>query len=206
MAVSLQILAVASQNMDIQELLLTAARALAVYVLMLAVIRALGKRTVGNFAAFDLLVALMLGEVVDEIIYGDVSFMQGTVAIAAIAGAQAGNAWLTRLGHGFDRVLEGTPTAIVQDGRLIDAGLRKERMNVKDVMAHLREQGIGDVREVRSAFVEDDGGISVLRRSWAEPARMADVDDTARKEMSRDLHGDERAAEATRTDAPQWLT
>jgi hypothetical protein len=31
----------------------------------------LGKRTVGNFTAFDLLVALMLGEIVDEIIYGD---------------------------------------------------------------------------------------------------------------------------------------
>jgi uncharacterized membrane protein YcaP (DUF421 family) len=34
-------------------------------------------RTVGNFSAFDLLVALMLGEVVDEIIYADVNFLQG---------------------------------------------------------------------------------------------------------------------------------
>lgn len=39
---------------------------------MLAVIRATGKRTIGNFTAFDLLVALMLGDLVDEIIYGDV--------------------------------------------------------------------------------------------------------------------------------------
>jgi uncharacterized membrane protein YcaP (DUF421 family) len=70
--------------MDTGELLLTAARAIAVYVLMLGVIRALGKRTVGNFSAFDLLVALMLGEVVDEIIYGDVRFLHGTVAIVTI--------------------------------------------------------------------------------------------------------------------------
>ena len=54
--------------MDLQELMLTATRALAIYLLMLIVIRALGKRTVGNFAAFDLVVALMLGEVVDEIV------------------------------------------------------------------------------------------------------------------------------------------
>ena len=52
---------------------------------MLVVVRALGKRTVGNFSAFDLLVALMLGEVVDEIIYGDVRFIQGTVAIVTLA-------------------------------------------------------------------------------------------------------------------------
>jgi uncharacterized membrane protein YcaP (DUF421 family) len=64
--------------------MLTAARAAAVSVFMLIVIRALGKRTVGNFSAFDLLVALMLGEVVDEIIYGDVLFTQGAVAIVAM--------------------------------------------------------------------------------------------------------------------------
>ena len=58
--------------MDPRELMLTAARAAAVYVFTLIVIRALGKRTVGNFSTFDLPVALMLGEVVDEIIYGDV--------------------------------------------------------------------------------------------------------------------------------------
>ena len=50
-------------GMDPRELMLTAARAVAVYVLMLIVIRALGKRTVGNFSAFDLLVALNLVQV-----------------------------------------------------------------------------------------------------------------------------------------------
>src|SRR5688572_11021895 len=120
--------------MDPRELMLTAARAVAVYVLMLIVVRALGKRTVGNFAAFDLLVALMLGELVDEIIYGDVTFSQGTVAIVVIAAAQAGNAWLTFWGHGFDTLLEGTPTVIVRDGRLEEKGMKSERMNAKEVM------------------------------------------------------------------------
>ena len=81
-------------GMDPRELMLTAARAAAVYVFMLIVIRALGKRTVGNFSAFDLIVALMLGEVVDEIIYGDVLFIQGAVAIVAIAALAYADAWL----------------------------------------------------------------------------------------------------------------
>src|SRR5918995_413435 len=138
--------------MDPRELLLTAARALAVFMLMLLVIRTLGKRTVGNFAAFDLLVALMLGEVVDEIIYGDVTFLQGSIAIVVIATAQASNAWLTWWDHGFDKVLEGQPTVIVKNGKLQEDGMRAERMNGKDVIAHLREQGIHDLREVQLAF------------------------------------------------------
>jgi uncharacterized membrane protein YcaP (DUF421 family) len=190
---------------DPQELLLTAGRAVAVYALMLVVIRALGKRTVGNFAAFDLLVALMLGEVVDEIIYGDVGFAQGTVAIVVIAAAQYSNAWLSWWDHGFDKLLEGTPTVVVRDGQLREDGMKAERMNEKDIIAHLRSQGIHDLREVHLALVEDDGSVSVLKRSWAEPAQKADVDKDAAREKNEDTGGKDEPTGSCRTDARQWL-
>ena len=94
--------------MDTRELLLTALRALGVYALVLVVIRVLGKRTVGNFTAFDLLVALMLGEIVDEVIYGDVTFAQGGVAILVIAVAHYANSAMSYWDHGLARILEGT--------------------------------------------------------------------------------------------------
>ena len=161
--------------MDWNELLLTAGRALAVYVLMLVVVRALGKRTVGNLSAFDLLVALMLGEVVDEIIYGDVRFLQGTVAIVAIGAVAYTDAWLAWWDHGWDAILEGKPTIVVRNGEFVRDGMRRERMNEKDVLAQLRVQGILDMREVHLAIVENDGTVSVLKHSWAEPAQKADV-------------------------------
>jgi len=61
---------------DIQELFQTGLRAAGVYVLVLAVLRLTGKRSVGNSSAFDLFVALMVGEVVDEMIYGDVTLLR----------------------------------------------------------------------------------------------------------------------------------
>jgi uncharacterized membrane protein YcaP (DUF421 family) len=172
-----------ASRMDPQELAMTAARAAAVYVLMLVVIRALGKRTVGNFSAFDLLVALMLGEIVDEIIYGDVRFIQGTVAIVSIAALAYADSLLSFGGGGMQRVLEGTPTIVVRDGEFDKTGLRRERMNESDVLAHLRGQGIHDMREVHLAIVENDGSVSVLKYPWAEPAQKADVlkDENARR-------------------------
>ncbi len=161
--------------MDPQELVMTALRALGVYVLMLVVIRVLGKRTVGNFAAFDLLVALMLGEVVDEIIYGDVSIAQGLVAIGVVSAAQYGNAWLSYWDHGFDRVLEGTPTPIVRNGEMVVKGMRQERMNAKAVMHELRLQGVDDISEVKLAMVETDGVVSVIKEDWAEAVQRADL-------------------------------
>jgi uncharacterized membrane protein YcaP (DUF421 family) len=161
--------------MDPAELSLTAARALAVYLVMLIVIRALGKRTVGNFSAFDLLVALMLGEVVDEIIYGDVRFLQGTVAIVVIAGLAYADSLLAHSSDRMEALLEGTPTIVVRDGGFDRSGMRKERMNEKDVLGHLRMQGILDMREVRLAVVEHDGTVSVLKHTWAQEAQKADM-------------------------------
>jgi len=192
-------------RVDPNELLLTAARAAAVYVLMLAVIRALGKRTVGNFSAFDLLVALMLGEVVDEIIYGDVRFLQGTVAIVAIGALTYGDSWLSYFNHGIDKVLEGTPTVVVRDGAFARAGMRAERMNEPEVIAHLRTAGVRDMREVKLAVVERDGAVSVIKESWAEPAQKADVDKQESRLRDEALKGREEPPHHKRTDTPKAL-
>ncbi len=182
--------------MDWQELMMTALRSLAVYALMLIVIRLLGKRTVGNFTAFDLLVALMLGEVVDEIIYGDVSFLQGSVAIFVVASAKYATAALSYFDHGMNKVLEGQPTAVVRNGELQRDGLRGELMNEKEVLAALRLHGIDDMREVKLACVEVDGEVSVLREEWAETLQKGDL----KKEMKKNA-GDDEPPEDKKTDS-----
>jgi uncharacterized membrane protein YcaP (DUF421 family) len=172
---------------DAGELAQTAARALAVYALMLVVIRVLGKRTVGNFTAFDLLVALMLGEVVDEIVYGDVTLAQGVTAIAVVALAHYANSWLSYMDVRLGRVLEGAPVAVVRDGALVREGMRGERMNEKDVMAELRHEGITDLREVKLAMVEVDGVVTVQRHDWAEPVQKADLGGEHARQKRSDL-------------------
>lgn len=182
--------------MDWQELGMTAARGLLVYVAMLVVIRLLGKRTVGNFTAFDLLVALMLGEVVDEIIYGDVTLLQGFTAIFVVAAAKYLTGWLTYFDHGLHRIFEGKPTELVRDGQLVRKGLRHEMVNEKEVMAALRLQGIADVREVKLALMEVDGEVSVIRQEWAEPLQKSDVQGGVVTRVSKDEQ---------RTDAPEAI-
>lgn len=191
--------------MDTQELLLTAARAAAVYVFMLIVIRALGKRTVGNFSAFDLLVALMLGEIVDEMIYGDVRFIQGAVAVVSIAALAYADSWLSYWNHGMERILEGNPTVVVRDGELDPDGMRAERMNERDVFGHLRAAGIHDMREVHLAIVEHDGSVSVLKQSWAEPAQKADVLEDERERRIRAIGKEDETPASKRTDSRKAL-
>jgi uncharacterized membrane protein YcaP (DUF421 family) len=191
--------------MDANELLMTAARAVAVYVLLLIVIRALGRRTIGNISAFDLLVALMLGELVDEMIYGDVRFIQGTVAIVVIAGLAFTDSLLCYWDRGMEAILEGKPTLVVKSGRFHRQGMRRERMNEKDVLSALRIQGIRDMREVEIAVVEHDGSVSAVPYEWAQPVIKADIDRELAKARDEALKGRDEPPDSKRTDSPRAL-
>ena len=189
--------------MDTSELVFTALRGVGIYAIVLFIIRMTGKRTIGNFTAFDLLVALMLGEVVDEIIYGDVSLLQGLVALAVIALAHVANSWLSYWDHGFDAILEGTPTVIVKNGKLQRKGMRKERMNEKEVFAELRLNGIDDLREVKLAIVENDGEVSVIRQEWAEPLEKRNLKGRA---ATRGAPANEEPPPGKKTDSPEAIS
>jgi uncharacterized membrane protein YcaP (DUF421 family) len=191
--------------MDTQELLVTAGRTVAVYALMLVVLRCLGKREVGSFTPFDLLVALMLGEVVDEIAYGDVTFAQGATVILVVALLQYVTGWLTYLSRSMDRLLEGVPAILIHNGELNRPAMRKERVNEQEVMALLRQQGVDDLREVKLATLEVSGHMTVLKQDWAEPVRKGDLDGPERQQKQADTGGQEEPPPDKQTGAPRAL-
>ena len=178
--------------MEPSQLLMTAARTLAVYLMVLVLLRITGKREIGNFSPFDLLVALMLGEIVDEAIYGDVSFAQFALAAGMIALCQYATGWLTFQNKKLDALLEGTPSVLVRDGELQREALRKERMAEEEVMAMLREQGIDDLREVKVAVLEVSGRLSAIKQDWAEPVQKGDLPGQEQEEKQRDTGGQEQ--------------
>jgi uncharacterized membrane protein YcaP (DUF421 family) len=141
------------------------------------------------------------GEVVDEMIYGDVNFAQGAVAIVVIAGAKYATAWLSYTSPKMNRILEGKPTPIVKEGRLLRKGLRHELMHEREALAGLRLHGVSDMREVKLALMEVDGELSVLKEDWAEPVRKGDI--SGKRAAKKDE--EDEVPEDKRTDTPQAL-
>src|SRR5688500_2858168 len=162
--------------MDSQELLLTAARASLVYVFVLFVIRLLGKRSVGAFGAFDLMVALMLGEVVEEIIFADVSLAKGFVEISTIGVWHFVNGWAAYKSKFIDWLTESKACALVEHGEMNRDHMARERINEDELWTALREEGIEDIKEVKRAMIEPDGRISVIQEDWAKPLEKGDLE------------------------------
>ena len=161
--------------MDAQDLLLTAVRASVIYFFLLLVIRLLGKREVGSTSAFDFIVALMLGEVVDEAIFGDVTMVKGLLAIAVIALWHFVNSWASFKSKTIDKITGASPTVLVENGEIIQDALAKERLNDDELYSQLRLMEIEDIQEVKKATLEPNGQISVIQEDWAKPVQKGDL-------------------------------
>ena len=161
--------------MDISELIFTALRATFVYFFLLLIIRVLGKREIGATSAFDLIVALILGEVVDEIIYADVTIPQGVVAILVVAMWHLVNSWASFKSQFIDKLTGASPTVLVKNGRIQKKELAKERLNEEELFSELRMAGVDNLEEVKQATLEPNGSVSVLLEEWAKPVQYQDL-------------------------------
>jgi uncharacterized membrane protein YcaP (DUF421 family) len=171
--------------MDIQELAMTALRAMAIYVILLVIIRTLGKRTVGPFSAFDLIVALILGEVVDEPIFGDVPFVQGIVAIVVVAAMHFLNSYFSFKSPAFDRLTGGEPTILVKDGQMQRDGMAETRTNEEELWSMLREQQIEELAEVKRGTLEMNGKLSVIRADDRQTLEKRDLEQLLKTQKPR---------------------
>ena len=161
--------------MDWQELAFTAARATLIYGFLLVVIRLLGKRTIGHSTAFDFMVALILGEIVDEPIYGDVPIAQALVAVVVIAGWHWINSWLSYRSQRIDWLTAGPPRVLVRDGVIDRRAMARELVNEDELWSLLRENGIERLEDVRTATLEPGGKLSVLKTAEARELRKSDL-------------------------------
>jgi uncharacterized membrane protein YcaP (DUF421 family) len=151
--------------MDVREVALVAFRGLVIYVFLLVLLRVMGKRTVGGPTVFDFMVALILGELVDEPIYGDAPLAQALVALTAIAGLHYLNSYLGYRSTAFDRLTGGSPRVVVRNGHLDHDALAGEHVNPNELMGMLRAHEIEDLKQVKLAILEPDGKLSVLKAS-----------------------------------------
>ena len=140
-----------------------ALRSAIVYLAILLGLRLFGKRELGQMSIGDLVLILLIANAVQNAMVGvDVSLIGGlTAAFVLLVMNFLVVRVLGRTPFG-ERLLEGGPTLLVKDGRIMDQGLRREGVAREEVEMAIREHGIADETGVRAAYLEPDGTISVI--------------------------------------------
>lgn len=140
------------------------ARAFVVYAVLLLLVRLSGKRSVGQFTPFDLLVVMLLSESVSESLNGgDESLIGGLIAAATLVALNLALGFAATRTRRAEDFIEGAPVLIARDGELMVDVLRRHRLGQGEWERALREAD-AELGEVRRAFLEADGTISVLKQ------------------------------------------
>jgi uncharacterized membrane protein YcaP (DUF421 family) len=141
-------------------------RTVFVFVLILIVTRAVGRRELSSMEPIDLILLVVIGDLVQSgVTQSDYSLTGTTIVIVTMALLVVGTAWV---GFRFQRlrpILEGEPIILVADGRILEKNLRRQRMTVEELSAEARLSQIGALEDVRYAVLESNGKVSFFTRS-----------------------------------------
>ena len=140
-------------------------RATAIYALVMVLIRVSGKRAVGQFTPFDLVMLILVGNAVQNGINGGDNSLTGAAIMATtLIALNYGVAFLTSRSRRAERIIEGEPVVLARDGKLFEGVLRRELVSRDDFRESLRMNGIDDVAKVELALLETNGSISVVAK------------------------------------------
>jgi uncharacterized membrane protein YcaP (DUF421 family) len=136
-------------------------RTVFVFVLILVVTRAVGRRELSSMEPFDMILLVVIGDLVQQgVTQSDYSLTGATTVIATLALLTVLTAWLSFRVRRLRPILEGEPIVLVTDGRILERSLRRQRMTVEELVAEARQQQISSLDDVRFAVLESNGRVS----------------------------------------------
>ena len=140
-----------------------ALRTVVIYVMLVIGFRLFGKREVGQFTIFDLVLVLLVANAVQPAMTGpDNSLVGGSIIIVVLLALNWAVGLLRLRFPIFRKLVQSHPTVIAQDGQWLPEALRREGVDQEEAEMALREHGLSDMSEVQMAVLELDGTISIV--------------------------------------------
>jgi uncharacterized membrane protein YcaP (DUF421 family) len=144
-------------------------RTAVIYLVIWFLFRMMGKREVGELSVLDLVVSIMIGDIA-VLSFEDLEkpFIRQTIPMFVLAFLQITLAFASLKSVKLRNLMDGKPQIIINQGKIDEKAMRRQRYNFDDLLTQLREQGIIDINEVQFAILETSGKLSVIKKSDKE--------------------------------------
>lgn len=138
------------------------------YLFLFLLLRVVLKRQAGTLALSDLLLIVLLADAAQNgMSAGYKSLTDGILLVSVLVFWNFAIDWLGYRVPLLGRIVHPPPLPLIRDGRLIRQNMRHELVTREELLSQLREQGIEDVAAVKTAHMEGDGRISVVKKGGA---------------------------------------
>ena len=158
-------------------------RTLILYTLVIVALRLMGKREIGQLQPFELVVIIMISELAaipSENV--GIPLLSGIIPILVLLLTSLTLAWISLKSEKARAIICGTPSILIQRGKILEDELKKNRYNLTDLLEELRIKNIPNIADVEFAVLETNGQLSVFPKSQKRPTIPEDFHITTKYE------------------------
>ena len=164
-------------------LILSYIRTLILYILLIVVIRMMGKRQVGQMEPSEFVVTMLVANLASIPMQDSgIPLFSGIVPIVTVLGVELVLSALSLNSIRFRKLLCGKPVILIENGVILQKNLRRTRVTLDELTGHLREKDVLDIRAVQYAILETNGNLSVFPYPKEKPASARDAGITVKKQ------------------------
>ena len=166
-----------------EEMILSYIRTIVLYLVLIAVIRLMGKRQVGQMEPSEFVVTMLVANLASIPMQDEgVPLYSGLVPILTVLGAELLLSAFSVSSVKFRRLLCGKPVILIENGKVLQENLRKTRVTLDELTGHLREKDVLDIESVQYAILETNGNLSVFPFPKYRPASAMEAGIQAKKQ------------------------
>lgn len=139
-------------------------RAVAIYLVLMILLRITGKRSLAQLTVFDFVVILIVAEATQQAMLGDdFSVTNAVIVVSALIAIDLGLSLLAERFSLLQRITEGTPLVLVEEGTIHHKRLDKSRVSIDDILEAARQNhGLERLDQIKYVILERSGGLSVI--------------------------------------------
>ncbi len=157
-------------------MLLAYMRTLLLYTILIAVIRLMGKRQIGQMEASEFVVTMLVANLAAIPMQdGGIPLFSGLVPILTVLGMELVLSTVSLRSLFLRRLLCGRPVILIENGNILQNNLRRTSITLDELSSHLRQKNVLDPKTVQYAILETDGNLSVFPYPQHRPASAADA-------------------------------
>lgn len=151
-------------------------RTLILFGLVIVVMRVMGKRQVGQLQPFELVVVIMISELAAiPMANTGIPLIYGVVPIVTLLVVQVYLAYISLKSEKARGIICGTPSILVENGRILEKEMNKLRYNINDLLEQLRAKDFPNIADIEYAILETSGQLSVIPKSQKRPVNPEDL-------------------------------
>jgi uncharacterized membrane protein YcaP (DUF421 family) len=145
------------------------------YIMLFMILRFLLKRQSGVIGIADLLVIVLIADAAQNAMAHEYkSITEGAILVLTIVFWNYAIDWLGFRFPSLQRLTRPPPLLLIKDGKMLFRNMRREMITSEELNSQLRQQGVETCSEVKTAYIEGDGSISIIRYDREETSQNSD--------------------------------